>query len=242
MALAAIGPLSLQEGIRMKLRANWAVTLPTLLLISTVYAIQVNQGKRITERTEVEYIPYDVKYVFNPSMPRGDIKKVQFGIKGEIRRSYRKVVRNGQTVEDKLVGTRRIEPTEAVFQMGRPSNRGIKNGTYTRAKVLTMESTAYTPDAGRRHPTFRTYTGTKAEYGAIAVDPKVIPLGTLMYVEGYGFGKAEDTGSAIKGNIIDVCIEGRKEALIWGRRDVKVHLFLDKVEVPKSNASSQSTD
>ena len=64
----------------MQLRANWAVTLPALLLISTVYAIQVNQGKRITERTEVEYISYDVKYVFNPSMPRGDIKKVVYEI------------------------------------------------------------------------------------------------------------------------------------------------------------------
>ncbi len=230
----------------MQLRANWAVALPTVLLISTVSAIQFNHGKKITTRTEVELIPYQVKYVFNSSMPRGDIKKVRFGIKGEIRRKYRKVVRDGKVVEDKLLSKQRIEPTNAVFQMGKPSNRGIKNGTYTRAKVLMMESTAYTPDAGRKHPTFRTYTGTKAEYGAIAVDPKVIPLGTLMYVEGYGFGKAEDTGSAIKGNIIDVCIEGRREALRWGRKDVKVHIFLDKVEVPptkeRSKDSSPSTD
>ena len=226
----------------MQLRANWAVALPTILLISTVSAIQINEDKKVTTRTVVKKIPYAVKYVFNPAMQPGDIRKVQFGVKGEIRSKYRKVVRDGKVVEDKLLTTQRIEPTNAVFQMGRPSNRGIKNGTYTRAKVVTMESTAYTPDAGRRHPTFITYTGTKAEYGAIAVDPKVIPLGTLMFVEGYGFGKAEDTGSAIKGNIIDVCIEGRSEALEWGRKDVKVHLFLDKVEVPTSNASSQSTD
>ena len=230
----------------MQIRANWAVALPTVLLISTVSAIQFNQGKKVTTRTEVAYIPYEVKYVFNSSMPRGDIKKVQFGIKGEIRRKYRKVVRDGKVVEDKLLSRQRIEPTPALFHMGKPSNRGVKNGTYTRAKVVTMESTAYTPDAGRKHPTFRTYTGTKAEYGAIAVDPKVIPLGTLMYVEGYGFGKAEDTGSAIKGNIIDVCIEDLGDALRWGRRDVKVHIFLDEVELPptkeQSKDSSPSTD
>ncbi|MCH7944972.1 MAG: G5 domain-containing protein, partial [Armatimonadetes bacterium] len=206
--------------------AYWAVALPTALLITTVSAIQFNQGKKITTRTEVEKIPYEVKFVFKRGMRRGALKKVQYGIKGEIRSKYRTVVRDGKVVQDTLVSKHTIEPTNAVFQMGKPSSRGIINGTYTRAKVLTMESTAYTPDAGRTHPTFITYTGTKAEYGAIAVDPKVIPLGTLMYVEGYGFGKAEDTGSAIKGNIIDVCIEDLSDALRWGRRDVKVHIFL----------------
>ena len=55
----------------------------------------------------------------------------------------------------------------------------------------------------------------------IAVDPKVIPLGSKVYVEGYGHAVAGDVGSAIKGNKIDVFIPNRARALQWGRQQVK---------------------
>ena len=61
--------------------------------------------------------------------------------------------------------------------------------------------------------------------GVVAVDPRVIPLGTLLYVEGYGFAIASDIGSAIKGNKIDLCYTTRKEALRFGRKKVRVHIF-----------------
>lgn len=224
--------------------ATLKVVLPAVLLFSTVSALQsANNGET---RTEVEKIPYEVKYVFDRDMGAGRLKKVQFGIDGEIRRTYEVVLEDGKPVEKKLVKEERIEPTPAVFHMGKPNSRAISRGSYTRTKVLTMESTAYTPDAGRKNPTFRTSTGTRAEYGVVAVDPKVIPMGTLLYVEGYGFGIAEDTGGAIKGNIIDVCVETRAEAYKWGRREVKVHIFSGRVEVPPtpepSKASSGGTD
>lgn len=59
----------------------------------------------------------------------------------------------------------------------------------------------------------------------IAVDPKVIPLGTKVYVEGYGHAVAGDIGSAIKGNKIDVFIPTKKEAFQWGRKQVKVKVL-----------------
>jgi 3D (Asp-Asp-Asp) domain-containing protein len=59
----------------------------------------------------------------------------------------------------------------------------------------------------------------------IAVDPKVIPLGTRVYVEGYGYAIAGDTGGAIKGNKIDVFITTKEEALKWGRRTVKIKIL-----------------
>ena len=221
--------------------AYWTVALPTVLLITTVSAFTFQNEDEIKIRSEVAKTPYTVEYVFSDELEYGALEKVQHGLTGEIRREYLTIIKDGKVTEDRLIGETVTEPRPAIFHMGKPSNRGIKNATYTRDKVVTMESTAYTPDAGRRHPTFITFTGTKAEYGAIAVDPRVIPLGTLMYVEGYGFGIAEDTGSAIKGNIIDVCIEGRKKALRWGRKDVKVHLFLDEVRVPPSETSSNGT-
>ena len=49
-----------------------------------------------------------------------------------------------------------------------------------------------------------TRTGVTVRHGAVAVDPEVIPLGTLLYVEGYGYAVAVDTGGAVKGNMIDL--------------------------------------
>ena len=59
----------------------------------------------------------------------------------------------------------------------------------------------------------------------IAVDPRVIPLGTKVWVEGYGYAVAADTGGAIKGNKIDVFIASKAEAYRWGRKTVKIKIL-----------------
>lgn len=95
------------------------------------------------------------------------------------------------------------------------------------AKVMTMESTAYLPTDGSAAAL--TASGRKARRGIVAVDPRVIPMHSLVYVEGYGWAVAADTGGAIKGNIIDVCIESRAACMNWGRRKVKVFVFPQKI-------------
>lgn len=70
-----------------------------------------------------------------------------------------------------------------------------------------------------------TASGLPLRRGLVAVDPFMIPLGTHMYVMGYGFAVARDTGSAIKGNVIDLAFNSRGEALRWGRRRVRVYIF-----------------
>ncbi|MEW6771829.1 MAG: peptidoglycan DD-metalloendopeptidase family protein [Bacillota bacterium] len=70
-----------------------------------------------------------------------------------------------------------------------------------------------------------TATGTRARRGTVAVDPEVIPLGTKMYIPGYGYGIAEDTGGDIKGNRIDLFFDDVDEARQWGRKTVTVRLF-----------------
>ena len=90
-------------------------------------------------------------------------------------------------------------------------------------KVWVMEATAYSPqDPGVNG---RTATGTSLRKGIIAVDPLIIPMGTKVYIMGYGYGIAADRGSAIKGNIIDVAFNSRGEALRWGRKYVRVYFF-----------------
>ena len=61
--------------------------------------------------------------------------------------------------------------------------------------------------------------------GIVAVDPRVIPLGTRLYVEGYGFATAADKGGAIKGERIDVFLETKEETRKWGRRQVEVFVL-----------------
>ena len=72
--------------------------------------------------------------------------------------------------------------------------------------------------------TGRTATGTQAGPGSIAVDPTVIRLGSHLYVTGYGYGWAVDTGSAIKGTLIDVWYPC-DQAIKWGRRAVTIYVL-----------------
>ncbi len=88
---------------------------------------------------------------------------------------------------------------------------------------LEMEATAYLPDDGTGDGI--TATGVPATYGVAAVDPDVIPLGTRLFVPGYGIALAADTGGAIDGHIIDLCYEDYDEAIYFGRRDVDVYLL-----------------
>ena len=104
--------------------------------------------------------------------------------------------------------TASFEEVEVVFGEPEPAE----------PEVMFMEATAYTWTGNR------TATGTWPSRGTVAVDPRIIPLGTKLYIEGYGHAVAEDTGGAIKGNIIDLYMDDRSECLNWGRRQVEVRI------------------
>ncbi len=72
-----------------------------------------------------------------------------------------------------------------------------------------------------------TAIGLRARKGIVAVDPRVVPLGTKLYVPGYGEALAADTGGWIKGNRVDLCFESFEECYGWGRRKIKVYLVED---------------
>ena len=72
-----------------------------------------------------------------------------------------------------------------------------------------------------------TYTGDKAGYGCVAIDPNagILKMGQKVYIEGYGYGVCNDIGSAIKGWEADVCFNTHEEAVEWGVRLVKVYVL-----------------
>lgn len=89
-------------------------------------------------------------------------------------------------------------------------------------KKLKMHTTAYTSqDEGNGLYTAR---GNRLTQGLVAVDPNVIPLGSVLYIEGYGYAIADDTGGAIVGNTVDIGMPSQEEALQWGRKDVMVYI------------------
>ncbi|WP_201714966.1 3D domain-containing protein [Rossellomorea arthrocnemi] len=97
-------------------------------------------------------------------------------------------------------------------------------------KEITVEATAYTADCEGCSGTTATGMNLKENPDAkvIAVDPDVIPLGSKVYVEGYGYATAEDTGGAIQGNRIDVFIPSKDQAVDFGRKTVNVKILETK--------------
>jgi 3D (Asp-Asp-Asp) domain-containing protein len=152
--------------------------------------------------------------------------KTQDGQPGEVVKTYRMLYTDGKLVGKELVSTERTEPKDTIFAMGKAGDL-TSRGYFRRSKVLTMAASAYDPSPATIGPgaTGRTATGKWAGYGCVAVDPRVIPLRTMVFVEGYGFAEACDTGGAIKGNRIDLCYNSRGEAIRFGRKQVRVHVF-----------------
>lgn len=174
---------------------------------------------------EVE-VPYNVVVTGDQSMPLGARKVVTPGAAGRAMRVYQVLVVGGVEGSRFLRAERLMSPkVDEVVSVGtkKPFRQVMLAKTKAAAapptppivgRVLTVRATAYTPwDAGCGGN--KVITSRKARYripdgwGVIAVDPRVIPLGTKMFVEGYGYGIAADTGGAIKGHRIDVCYWGR---------------------------------
>jgi len=88
-----------------------------------------------------------------------------------------------------------------------------------------MEASAYTKSYEEQTHKGITKSGTQVSRGTVSVDPRVIPLKTKLYIEDYGEAIALDTGEAIKGNKIDLYMETKKEAMEFGRKNLKVFIL-----------------
>jgi 3D (Asp-Asp-Asp) domain-containing protein len=91
-------------------------------------------------------------------------------------------------------------------------------------RELDLETTGYDPGPADNTSAWvgSTRSGRRARFGIVAVDPALIPLGTRVYVEGYGPALAADVGGAIKGRRMDLCFNTSSEARDWGRRKRRV--------------------
>ncbi|NLC57048.1 MAG: DUF348 domain-containing protein [Armatimonadetes bacterium] len=143
---------------------------------------------------------------------------------GEKELTYQVTSRNGKILSRQLLGSRVVRPARAkVIVVGGGRTRlPSRSGYFSGRRVITMVASGY---PAMVTGTGRTYLGMKARKGIVAVDPRVIPLGARVYVEGYGEAVAGDIGSAIKGNRIDLCFATFREAVRYGKKKVKVWIL-----------------
>lgn len=176
----------------------------------------------VTEKivAQVESMPYETVRRPTLSMRIGETRVVQRGMNGQLSIVNKETYHGDTLVDTEFIEEKVLVPAQdEIIEVG---STGIIDGM-SFLRELDMRVTAYTPtDPGC---TGVTATGTKAGYGTIAVDPDVIPLGSTVYVPGYGVGIASDTGGAIIGHRVDVCYEAKADALEWGVQNISVYIL-----------------
>lgn len=140
------------------------------------------------------------------------------GVNGEKEITYQIIYKNGVEVSRNVKSTKTIlEPQNKIMVKGTGqvyASRGGESITYK--KKLNCIATAYSNHSTTA--TGRMPVRNKGGLSTIAVDPSVIPLGSKVYVDGYGYAIAADTGGAIKGNRIDIYLNSSSECNAWGVR------------------------
>lgn len=189
--------------------------------------IVIERVKKETLTQEIE-IPFEVKKEEDSSLYKGETKIVEQGKKGlKVETVQNTYVNDEHVSTDVLKSEIKEEAKTEIQKVGTKATPAqAAMGDRKVKKVITMQATAYDPTAGSK-----TAMGTRARVGAVAVDPRVIPLGSKLYIESadgfptYGYATAEDTGGAIKGNRIDLFYSTNAQALRFGRRNVKVYVL-----------------
>lgn len=191
---------------------------------------------RVTETMIKEEVNIDFEYEEreNSSMTEGESKVIQEGELGLKEVNTKEIYEDGvMTLKEIVSENITKEPVTKIVEKGTKSVAIGTRGSSSRSAIsgggITVEATAYDDNpANNGGYVGLTAMGTKLRHGVIAVDPRVIPLGTKVYItypDGtpWGYGIAEDTGGAIKGNKIDIFMSSD---LTWsfGRRQMKVYI------------------
>lgn len=172
--------------------------------------------QRVTSKQETveEDVDFNTIEKDDPSMEEGKSKVETEGSKGRDKVTYEITYIDGVESERKEISRETV--TAAVDKVILNGTKISFNGkSYSRKLVVK----AYSYTGGGR-----TAMGTRARVGEIAVDPKVIPLGSRVYIEGVGARIAEDTGGNIKGNTIDIYMNSVAECRKWGARTVTIYI------------------
>jgi 3D (Asp-Asp-Asp) domain-containing protein len=177
-----------------------------------------------------EPIQFAVVTKKDESLEKGKEKTITSGKKGLVSKQYEVLLENGEEVSRKLISEQKVaEKQDKVVAVGTKdlSIQVSRGAADEPGKEFYVTATAYT--AYCNGCSGRTATGLNLRANpnmkVIAVDPRVIPLGSKVYVEGYGYAVAADTGGAIKGYIVDLFMPSNQDCYRWGRKKVKIKIL-----------------
>ena len=184
-------------------------------------------GKFVNFRSLLSSVNKEEVTGFEVNETKGEItlSELNSDKKAENTVSEQVTVKSNETLVDGKIVPKEEEKKATEKSNDESSASNSSGGSFEYSKVLVMNATSYTDDPSENGGYSTTRLGTPLRYGVVAVDPSVIPLGTKLYIEGYGYAVAEDTGGAIKGNKIDLCFTDKAQANAFGRRNVKVYIL-----------------
>lgn len=191
--------------------------------------IKVVRVEKVTDVVE-EATNFAVETKKDDSLLKGKEKVVQAGEKGTVSRTYDVLKENGVEVSRNVISENVIkEPTKKVVAVGtKVVTASVSRGaTDSAGNEFYVTATAYTAYCNGCSGVTTTGINLKSnpDVKVIAVDPKVIPLGSKVWVEGYGYAVAGDTGGAIKGNKIDLFMPSKSKAYDFGRKKVRIKVL-----------------
>lgn len=213
----------LLERIGVEIGENTSLNCSEADMISDGLTVSVGVTA-IENYTEESEIPFDTVYKASETIPKGQTVLVEEGKNGIKLITHEVTLFDGVEVSDNVVTEGVLsEPVSAVYYKGVGGTVTSEDGTvYNYSYYIDVVATAY-------HTGGTTATGHEANEEVVAVDPKVIPYGTKLFITGnwgeIGYRSAEDCGG-FKGNRVDICMEGTREELLqFGRRNMRVYIL-----------------
>jgi 3D (Asp-Asp-Asp) domain-containing protein len=189
--------------------------------LQTIKIIHVTkEQKKIIENAPFK-VTWSIKY--NSNLKKVELQK---GVEKNIIKTVNKISYNGISHDINVVNEQTMAREYYRLVLFKANNAIEKIYDLSKAKKIKMVATAYYPgDPLSWKDGTITFLGQKMQRGIVAVDPKVIPLKTRLFISGYGYGYAGDTGASIRGKRIDLGVNNAKEEKSWMFRDVNVYIL-----------------
>jgi uncharacterized protein YabE (DUF348 family) len=199
--------------------------------ISENDVVTVKNIEKVTDVVE-EPVAFAVVTKKDNRLEKGKQKVLAKGEKGKKEKHYEVTLENGKEIERKLLKSNDVKASkDRIVAVGTKTQQfstiNVSRGGGETGKEMYVISTAYTAYCNGCSGTTANGYNLRSNPNAkvIAVDPNVIPLGSKVYVDGYGYAVAADTGGAIKGHKIDVFFSDKSAAYRWGRKQIKIKIL-----------------
>lgn len=204
------------------------ITLDEMDIVEPALTEKVRDGdvitvNRVTKKKVKEKVTtdFEVRYAADSSLVIGETKVSQKGRNGVKEKTYEITMVDGKEVKKTLIDSEVIKKKkDKIISYGTKILSGKPAGLNYKQKYTNVRAVSY-HFSGNPKGSY----GLPCEYGTCAVDKSLIPLGSLLYIEGYGYAIANDVGSAIKGKTVDVYMEKAAQCGIWGARRTTVYVI-----------------